>query len=106
MPRVQGPALVHRSPSEDPLTTAIQPPPNESPEERQERLKNEAAAKLWSDTIDEYLKSSAKKAKATTKLLLLGPSVRSHTHTHNLLTFRVRLRLLSTLTGQSESGTS
>jgi hypothetical protein len=66
-------ALVSRYPSEDPLTTAIQPPPNESPEERREREKNEAAAKLRSDIIDDFLRISGKKSKAT-KLLLLGSS--------------------------------
>lgn len=85
MSQAQGPALVHRSPSEDPLTTAIQPPPNESPQERQERLKNEAAAQLRSDNIDEFLKSSGKKAKTATKLLLLGSFACSYSHPANFV---------------------
>jgi len=63
------------SPSEDPLTVALQPSPDEPPEERQQRENNEAAAKLRSETIEEFLKLSGKKAKAATKLLLLGSSV-------------------------------
>ena len=74
MSLVHEPAMVFSFPSEDPLTTAMRPSPNESPEERHEREKNEAAAKLRSDTIDEYLKTSGKKAKATIKILLLGSS--------------------------------
>jgi hypothetical protein len=71
---------VFPSASDDPLTLALQPPPNESPEERQEREKNEAAAKLRSDTIDDYLKTvGSKKAKAT-KLLLLGSSASFVSH--------------------------
>jgi guanine nucleotide-binding protein alpha-1 subunit len=59
--------------SDDPLTIAVQPPPDESPAQRQEREKNETAAEVRSGRIDEYLKLSGKKAKVT-KLLLLGLS--------------------------------
>lgn len=90
-------ASVFSTASEDPLTIAIQPSPHESPEERQERENNEAAATLRSERIDEYLKLS-KKAKAT-KLLLLGPSAFSPPSGHHPLTLRL-------LTGQSESGKS
>ena len=76
----------------------MQPSPNESPEERQERENVEAAAKLRSESIDEYLKLTGKKHKLT-KLLLLGPSPFPSSFTHHLLIFRP-------LTGQSESGTS
>jgi guanine nucleotide-binding protein alpha-1 subunit len=59
--------------SDDPLAIAMQPPPDESPEQRQDREKNEVVARLRSETIDEYLKLSSKKPKVI-KLLLLGLS--------------------------------
>ena len=77
---------------------AMQPPPNESLQERQEREKNEAAATLRSESIDEYLRGSGKKSKPT-KLLLLGSSTLFSIFSHHLLISRL-------LIGQSESGTS
>jgi hypothetical protein len=70
------PTSLSVSAPDDPLTIAMQPSPNESPEERKAREMNETAAKLRSDTIDEYLKGF-KKAKVT-KLLLLGLSAFLH----------------------------
>jgi len=63
--------------SDDPLTIAMQPPGDETPEDRQTREKNEMAALLRSETIDEYLKLSGQQAKLrlnVTRLLLLGVS--------------------------------
>ena len=57
--------------SDDPLTVAMQPPPDETLEELQAREENEIAAKLRSENIDQYLKLSIKRDKVT-KLLLLG----------------------------------
>ncbi|KAL7283882.1 hypothetical protein ACG7TL_001153 [Trametes sanguinea] len=62
---------------DDPLTAAIAPPPNETPEERERRLRQEEEAKRISDEIDERLKldrAAWKRHKSTFKLLLLGQS--------------------------------
>lgn len=62
-------------PDDDPLTLAIQPPPDETPEQRQIREAAEVEAKRVSDEIDEQIKKekelSSKKRKPV-KLLLLG----------------------------------
>ncbi|OSX63793.1 hypothetical protein POSPLADRAFT_1169191 [Postia placenta MAD-698-R-SB12] len=63
--------------SDDPLTQAIAPPPDESEVARAERLRQEAEAKRISDDIDEELKRERavwKKNKSLFKLLLLGQS--------------------------------
>jgi len=62
---------------DDPLTAAMQPPPDETLEEQQAREKDEVAAKLRSESIDQYLKLSGKQDKVT-KLLMLGLSVFPH----------------------------
>ena len=41
---------------DDPLTLALRPPPSETDEERELRLKGEAEAKEASDKIDEEIK--------------------------------------------------
>jgi hypothetical protein len=73
--------------SDDPLTVAMQPPPDETLEERQAREKNEVAAKLRSESIDQYLKLSGKQDKFT-KLLVLGTSV-FFTYDHQQLIYVV-----------------
>ncbi|TFK98539.1 G-alpha-domain-containing protein [Pterulicium gracile] len=63
--------------NDDPLAHFTAPPPNESPVEREARLKREAEEKLVSDAIDEEInrqKSAEKKAPKPVKLLLLGKS--------------------------------
>ncbi|KAI0694499.1 guanine nucleotide binding protein, alpha subunit [Cytidiella melzeri] len=62
--------------SDDPLTRALAPPPNETPEERTERVKLEIAAQRVSDQIDEAIKQekTALKKKRAVKMLLLGQS--------------------------------
>ncbi|EKM76630.1 hypothetical protein AGABI1DRAFT_102244 [Agaricus bisporus var. burnettii JB137-S8] len=71
-------------PDDDPLTLAIQPPPDETPEQRQIREAAEAEAKRVSDEIDEQIKKekelSSKKRKPV-KLLLLGQSESGKTAT-------------------------
>jgi guanine nucleotide-binding protein subunit alpha len=60
---------------EDPLTLAIAPPPDETPEERLVREAAEAEAKRISDEIDEQIlrdRELMKKKKKPIKLLLLG----------------------------------
>lgn len=64
--------------SDDPLTIALQPAPDETLEERQAREKNERAAKLRSESIDQYLGLSNNKQEKVTKLLLLGLSAFAH----------------------------
>lgn len=62
--------------SDDPLTLALAPPPNETPEERTNRLGQEAEAQRISDEIDEALKRerAALKRRKVMKMLLLGQS--------------------------------
>jgi guanine nucleotide-binding protein alpha-1 subunit len=42
---------------DDPLTAALQPPADESPEQRTEREKTEAEARRVSEAIDEQIKT-------------------------------------------------
>ncbi|CCA71310.1 related to guanine nucleotide-binding protein alpha-4 subunit [Serendipita indica DSM 11827] len=62
----------------DPLSFALRPPPGETNEARQQRLKNEAEAKIRSNRIDELLRAERDALKrkrgtdADVKLLLLG----------------------------------
>lgn len=61
----------------DPLSAAIAPPPDESPEERTRRVQAESDAKRHSERIDELLqleKLEKKKARAEVNVLLLGQS--------------------------------
>lgn len=61
----------------DPLAYVMQPPPNETEEQRQARLAAEAEAKRISDAIDEELQRQAKaekRAPKPVKILLLGQS--------------------------------
>lgn len=62
--------------SPDPLAAAIQPAHNESPDDRQKRLADEAEARRISNEIDQDIKREKalrKKAKIV-RLLLLGQS--------------------------------
>jgi guanine nucleotide-binding protein subunit alpha len=61
--------------SDDPLTRAMAPPPDETPGQRAERLRSEAEAKRISDMIDEELnrqRLAEKKGPKPVKILLLG----------------------------------
>ncbi|KIK04764.1 hypothetical protein K443DRAFT_398138 [Laccaria amethystina LaAM-08-1] len=62
---------------DDPLTNAIKPPADETPEERQRRLRSEQDAKAISDSIDEELESqraAERNGQKPVKILLLGQS--------------------------------
>lgn len=62
---------------DDPLTAAIAPPSNETPEQREARLNGEREAKRVSDEIDEALRTeraAMRKRKSPVKVLLLGQS--------------------------------
>lgn len=62
---------------DDPLTYALEPPPNETVEEKNAREAKEAEAKRVSDLIDESIKNdkaAMKKEKEVVKVLLLGQS--------------------------------
>ncbi|PCH43186.1 G-protein alpha subunit [Wolfiporia cocos MD-104 SS10] len=65
-----------RSLDEDPLTLAIAPPPDETPEAKEARLKAEAEARKVSERIDEQIRAekAAMKKKRPIKVLLLGQS--------------------------------
>jgi guanine nucleotide-binding protein subunit alpha len=61
----------------DPLAAALLPPPNESPVQREMRLKAETDAKKISEGIDEMImqeRYDRKKSKTEVKVLLLGQS--------------------------------
>jgi hypothetical protein len=81
---------------EDPLSIAIAPPPDESEEQREARIRAEKQAKKISDAIDDELnrqRIAEKKAVKPVKVLLLGSS-----------TFLPIFITLTLSTGQSESG--
>jgi hypothetical protein len=59
----------------DPLTLAIAPPPDETPEARDIRLREEAEATRRNDEIEEQLKAEKgelRKKKGIVRVLLLG----------------------------------
>jgi guanine nucleotide-binding protein subunit alpha len=59
----------------DPLSRALEPPANETSEQRAVREAKEAEARLVSDRIDEQIKSekqASSRSKAQVKVLLLG----------------------------------
>lgn len=75
-----------RSFDEDPLTLAIAPPPDETPEQRIEREAAELEAKRISDEIDEQIrkeKELLRRTKKPVRLLLLGMSNSSTTSCHS-----------------------
>ncbi|KZT07849.1 G-alpha-domain-containing protein [Laetiporus sulphureus 93-53] len=77
MTKTQQLARVHTRSIDDPLAAAIAPPPDETPEQRETRLAQEAEAKRISDDIDERIREERalwKKKKGLFKLLLLGQS--------------------------------
>lgn len=62
---------------EDPLTLAIAPPKDESPEEKETREQAEIEARRISEAIDEQIRqerTTLKKKKKPVKVLLLGQS--------------------------------
>ncbi len=65
-----------RSTDEDPLSRLLAPPANETPEDRDVRMRLEAEARQISDKIDEQLKleRAALKKNRPVKVLLLGQS--------------------------------
>ncbi|KAI0673186.1 G-alpha-domain-containing protein [Trametes maxima] len=67
---------VGRPIDEDPLSRLLAPPPNETAEEREIRLKLEAEARLRSERIDDQLRAekAALKKNKPVKVLLLGQS--------------------------------
>ncbi|KAF9453940.1 P-loop containing nucleoside triphosphate hydrolase protein [Macrolepiota fuliginosa MF-IS2] len=73
-----------RSPENDPLTAALQPPPGETLEEREEREAAEARALEVSNQIDADLKATKhamKKLKKPTRILVVGQSMSGKTTT-------------------------
>lgn len=75
MPSKEAPKVQMASQSDDPLTRAMAPPPNETPAEREVRLQAERKAKQVSDAIDEELKKDQRKSHKLVKILLLGGSL-------------------------------
>ncbi|KAF8510274.1 guanine nucleotide binding protein, alpha subunit [Gautieria morchelliformis] len=80
MPRVRGRSNASFSTSlndpDDPISRALQPPPDESPSERDERLRAEREAKRVNDEIDDELRRerAALRRKRPVRVLLLGQS--------------------------------
>ena len=74
---------VKRTVDEDPLSRLLAPPPNETAEERETRLRLETEARQISDRIDEQLKAerAALKKNRPVKVLLLGQSESGACHT-------------------------
>lgn len=68
--------IARTPPLNDPLDEALKPPPNETPEERAERLAKEESAKRVSLAIDESIKAEKQilKKRKVVRLLLLGQS--------------------------------
>jgi guanine nucleotide-binding protein subunit alpha len=69
MPLVNDPSDI------DPLTLALQPPPDETPQAKAERLRVEEEARRISNLIDEQIgadRTQLKKAANAYKILLLG----------------------------------
>ncbi|KAL0956245.1 hypothetical protein HGRIS_002399 [Hohenbuehelia grisea] len=69
--------IARKDVDDDPLTRAIAPPENETPEQREARVAAEHAAKQHSDAIDEELyrqRQAEKKGPKPVKVLLLGQS--------------------------------
>ena len=60
----------------DPLAAVLQPPPNETPAEREERYRQEQEAKKRSDNIDKMLREGERqrRKRKVVKVLLLGQS--------------------------------
>ncbi|KAJ6472841.1 G-protein alpha subunit [Mycena vitilis] len=71
-------ARTHNPQLSDPFSLVLQPPPNETPAERQQRVELEQEQKRVSDQIDDDLRKERaerkKRARREVKLLLLGQS--------------------------------
>ena len=88
---------------DDPLTMAIAPPKDETPEQRAERERKEAEARRVSDEIDEQLRverAALKKRKPPVKVLLLGQS-ESGASSAGLFTALLTTAVARVLTGKS-----
>lgn len=57
---------------DDPLTRAMAPPPDETAQDREARIRKEQEAKKVSDEIDVELKKDLKNGVKPVKILLLG----------------------------------
>ena len=70
------PSLYSYSP-DDPLSLVLKPPPTESDEERERRIRAEIEAKLVSDRIDEQIRTereSKKRNNMEVKVRILSPT--------------------------------
>ncbi|KAJ6575452.1 guanine nucleotide binding protein, alpha subunit [Mycena capillaripes] len=76
-PKHTGAETARRRSLSDPLAAALLPPPNETLDERESRLKAASEAKMVSDGIDEMIRherNHRKKSRAEVQVLLLGQS--------------------------------
>lgn len=69
--------------STDPLSRALEPPANETSEQRAVREAKEAEARRVSDRIDEQIKSEKQAGKAQVRVLLLGQAESGALPSHN-----------------------
>lgn len=90
-PAAQPPPHARRRSISDPFTVLLQPPPNESQQEREGRLRAESEAKKRSDNIDKMLRESERRnrKKKTVKVLLLGQSESGKSTTLKRTSFHV-----------------
>ncbi|KAM5538317.1 hypothetical protein V8D89_007919 [Ganoderma adspersum] len=75
-PSKPDPRAPRGNPDHDPFAALLQPPPNETEEQRAERLRKEEEARKRSENIDRMLRhdEKARRRKKTVKVLLLGQS--------------------------------
>lgn len=69
--------MAHQRRLSDPLTVALLPPSNETPEQRESRAHSEAEARRINDSIEEMLRQDRvdrKKNRPDVSVLLLGQS--------------------------------
>jgi guanine nucleotide-binding protein alpha-1 subunit len=75
MSKLQSVTLSNGPNEEDPLTKMLEPPPDETPAQEQERLRVESIAKQVSDDIDQEIEKervAERKGPKSLKVLLLG----------------------------------
>lgn len=93
-------SLFTASDADDPLSKALQPPPDETPDDRARRIQQQKEAQAISHRIDEDIQESRKafeRRKKAIKILLLGTHIHAARESRPELTPRA---------GQAESGKS
>lgn len=100
-------SAMYRDTHDDPLSQALMPPKDETPEDRASRLEKQQEATRISREIDEDIQESKRayeRRKKAIKVLLLGKSFRLDRRVCQIL--RAVLTRPPTFSGQAESGKS